>query len=190
MLNDHKPFLACFLEMLNDRDWNIHLVLEGLNEFMAESMRSDGVDKSDLHLSFMEVSNNAGETRLVVVRYIDGKGYEVSEPTISMADGLEKNYACCRVASSGKNEVLQYVTAKNFFFGDNARRKSIKHYIGLPVAVRRETVGVINIELHKKVFSSRAAMKKFVEGYLFPFRSLLQYQCQRKIVASLMDNGK
>lgn len=62
------------------------------------------------------------------------------------------------------------------------RRKTIRHYIGIPISILGKCHGVANVEFHKKdVFTSEDEMASFYNQHLAPFRVLLEYQLLKKI---------
>jgi len=93
------------------------------------------------------------------------------------------SFACSTVFREDKKVCIFDAKKDDAFLSDGVdRRKSIRHYIGIPVSILGKCHGVVNIEFHKKeVFNSEDEMVAFYNQHLAPFRVLLEYQLLKKI---------
>ncbi|HAW53322.1 MAG TPA: hypothetical protein DCX54_13500 [Flavobacteriales bacterium] len=89
-----------------------------------------------------------------------------------------------------KNTVICYKVKKgNYEVGKEERRKSIKHYIGIPLKINGSVVGLLNVEFHNKnIFSSADEMKLFYQKEIQSFVYLYEYQMHKKYFFKHLKN--
>ncbi|WP_308948299.1 GAF domain-containing protein [Thalassobacterium maritimum] len=108
----------------------------------------------------------------------DDIGTKIVETTSTHA-----GFACSTVFHEDKKVCIFDARVDDTYIIDGVeRRKTIRHYIGIPISILGKCYGVVNIEFHKKeVFSDEDEMADFYNQHLAPFRVLLEYQLLKKI---------
>lgn len=186
---DKDKFRLAFIKMLKNYNNNIAVVIESLNQFLLSHLKEYNIREEDIYISFLDLVKRNGSRYLNVVSFIDGKDYELGTSEISFDDAISRGYASAIVFNTGKMFLLHKANSRNFAIENQPRRETIKQYMGIPICVGRKVTGVLHIELHRSIFSSRRSLKKFVEKYIFPFRLFLQYYSQRDVVGKRLEGG-
>lgn len=159
-------------------DVNIRIIVEALAEQIRRSVSAIALKRRDVFISVYTYDESS--KCLTYELHYDSKRDIVNSRQICMNDEGYKSYECVKCVSKGV--ATAYVLDRSKYAkGHSRRHKSVKQYMGATLGLNEHVFGFLNIEFHNKfLFNDEDQMQEFMEGVVFPFKLLLEYQYLKK----------
>jgi len=164
---------------------NLQILHQNMSDHILFVLKDKRIKDKDLFIScfhddhFVLDYDNISE--LSYCSHFDPTIHNTSGKSIKLnGDGCE-GYAGLEAVNTGKNVVIAKISKKNYVIGNEERRKSIKHYVGIPLKIGDSVVSLLNIEFHNKsFFRNSEEIKDFIQKELQAFIYLYEYQLHKK----------
>ena len=116
------------------------------------------------------------------ISHFDPTIHKTHSTDIIRLDGVGcAKFAGLRAIKTGRSVVISKITKNNYDIGGEERRKTIKHYVGIPLKIGNDVVALLNIEFHNKIFfKSDREFLDFIQKELQAFIYLYEYQIHKK----------
>lgn len=172
---------------------NINLVITDLQKNIVNAFKKQNLGDKDVFISYYH--HPAGEIpskkldELEYLVHVDESCCDVETKKLSAAEPAHRDYLGIKAFS--RSHVIYEAKAdkKNYIKDDCDRRKTIKHYFGVPLVVKDRCIGIINIEIHNKpVFDDKQAMEAFYKNVIYSFRCQFEYQLHKRVFFKLIES--
>lgn len=163
---------------------NIAIIHRNLSDHLMECLREEKIDPKDIFLSvFHDDKCDINFDRITSYQYcshFDPTLHSTQTSVLEIEKDKFRNFAGIK-AIKRKEIVVCHKIAGDYVVGKEARRQSIKHYIGVPLKIGDKVVALLNIEFHNKVFFKTVdEMKSFYQKEIQAFVYLYEYQIHKK----------
>lgn len=173
-------------------DVNIASIIVDLHSEMVRLFSSRGISKRDIVISLYHCSEDAApdgkQSALDYCVHYDRSCGDISTKRISMDDPLTRDFVACKVLDRGEIKYLVDAVKGGYVVANVGRRQSVKQFIGIPIVSRDITVGLLNIEIHRRsIFEDEDQMADFYSEIVYGFRNQIEYQVNKRTFFSLLD---
>jgi len=160
-------------------DVNIRIIVEALAEQIRRSIDTITLKRRDIFISVY--SFDEVQKCLLYELHYDSKRDIVNSRRMCLDDERYRAYECVKCINQGV--ATAYVLDKSRYAkGHSKRHKSVKQYMGATLGLNDHLFGFLNIEFHNHfLFTDEDEMQEFMEGVVFPFKLLLEYQFLKKL---------
>jgi len=157
---------------------NIKIVFLCLLDVFISFFKHLEVSANTFHFSFYEYR----ESKLHFVERLDTSGQEPN-----CLDIGDRSFCCFKAIET--KEFKCYPKATGNYVKGTERRNSVEQFYCIPIKLKDNVLGVINIEIHgKKIFSNKMEMIDFYKSHLLTFSFAIQYQCLKRMFFEILDN--
>ncbi|MCF6252494.1 MAG: GAF domain-containing protein [Methylococcaceae bacterium] len=164
---------------------NTQIIHRNFSEHLFASLKDSEMGASDIFLSLFHEENFRFDFENIekfhYSSHYDPTIHETSTSVIEVNKKKFSSFAGIRAIKKKTVVICHTIDKTSYDIGEEERRKSIKHYIGIPLRINGFVVGLLNIEFHNKIiFSSTEEMKAFYQKEIQAFIYLYEYQMHKK----------
>jgi hypothetical protein len=161
---------------------NIGLLIQNLHEHIIDTLKEHSLHKGDLFISFYhEPTWTLNFDNIKTLNYHSHFDPSIFQTTNKQIDISQSNLlAGAKAFQTGNFVLISKIEKKNFNISGNERRKTVKHFIGIPIKIDASPVALINIEFHKNIFKNYDEMLKYFRNEIMAFVYLFEYQMHKK----------
>ncbi len=174
------------IEQKHNYEDNLQFLHISLVEHLVSALKKKHkMSMDDIFVSvFHDPSFSSDINNIKVYQYVshyDPSIYNTETEELSLENRETLKFAGIRALLQNKHIICTSTGRGQYVVGSCERRKSIKHYIGIPLNVMKRPVALLNIEFHNKsVFEDAKGMKKFIRNEIQAFIYLYEYQLHKK----------
>lgn len=175
--SDPKNGINTFIQSHNFAP-NVAYILSNLAEHIKRAFPNVG--KRDIFISLYESVYSDDGMCLRYVCHWEPTRDAIASKIIDPSKAKFKAYECVKAINTKKVTVAK-LDCSDYKKTENNRGKKIKHYVGLHIEMKGQTLGFVNIEFHNRAFfNDEEEMLDFVENELVSFKYLVEYQLLKR----------
>lgn len=184
------------LDVLNQKhsyEENLQIIHRNFAEHLIESLKDKAPSGNDIFISIFhdgECSLDFTATKCFQYSsHYDPTMHDTSTAEIDTSSAKYRNFAGTKVIKKKAVVICYKISKSDYDLGTEERRKSIKHYFGIPLKINGSVAGLINIEFHNKsFFTSEDDMKSFYQKEIQAFAYLYEYQLSKRYFFFHLNN--
>lgn len=165
---------------------NLQFLHKAMVSHLLVSLREKKIVAEDIFVSVFheptfQPPDQGGVTALQYASHFDPTLHDTDTLTLDSLSDPTRRYAGTRAFTSNKIVLCSVVGKGPYIVGKVARRRSLRHFMGVPIRVMGKAVAVLNIEFHNKVFfKNDHEIKDFYRREIQAFVYMYEYQMNKK----------
>jgi hypothetical protein len=164
---------------------NLQVLHQGMAEHFREVLKLKKLIPENLFISIFHDPTFSPDVehiaKLEYVSHYDPTVHDTATLEIDINGEATKGFAGVRAFKTNKTVLCSAFGKGQYVTGACERRKSVAHFIGIPLRVMGHPVAILNIEFHgKQYFHSARELKEFFRKEVQAFVYMYEYQVHKK----------